>query len=425
MKRTMRFMIILGLALGTSLSACNLDQPACTADEMPAPLQGGPGDWNYSRLTEAEEYNPPTFTWAYPGTCMPDEYRVIISRATSMPSNPFFEYMDLVVLDTRTTGVAGPTIVYDEDTTAIAVNFTPAIAFETGTYYWRVIPYSGIIPGEYSDWKPFRIGPMCYDVEHYLLPARLIYPAYGATVPAGYIDFTWLDDNPCVLAGTFQVELSEFTTFPEEATTILPREGGTLWTEAQGHLNFCRRYYWRVSILLAGDVGELVYGPTSEVSMFNTSNWDGSVCEEPAPTPTSSAPTSMSYAPSGVFASPLGLVNCRSGPALDYPILSILPAGEQFEIHGRNTDGDAWQVFDPEIGGACWVNADLVEVIGDSSLVEIVIPSPPPLIGPTDTPASIVDCSQYNGALWQSCNLDPACYWDPTGGTGNGECKNK
>jgi hypothetical protein len=121
--------------------------------------------------------------------------------------------------------------------------------------------------------------------------------------------------------------------------------------------------------------------------------------------------------------------NCRSGPSRDYPVLSLLSAGAQYEIRGRNQQGDYWLIFDTAIQATCWIYGNLVAAEGDLENVEIVQPPPPP-VGPsaTDTPASgnavvPVDCSQYNTNP-AACNADPACQWDPTVPP-NGVCKNK
>jgi uncharacterized protein YraI len=69
--------------------------------------------------------------------------------------------------------------------------------------------------------------------------------------------------------------------------------------------------------------------------------------------------------------------DCRAGPSTEYPVQDTLKAGEILEIQGRDQDGDAWVVFDPDLGGNCWVEAIRVDVAGDLSLVEIIDPTPP------------------------------------------------
>ncbi len=69
--------------------------------------------------------------------------------------------------------------------------------------------------------------------------------------------------------------------------------------------------------------------------------------------------------------------NCRSGPTIKYQIMDILTDGTELPIQGRNRAGDSWLVEDLTIGKNCWVSGSMVEVIGDTSLVEIINPDPP------------------------------------------------
>jgi hypothetical protein len=112
-------------------------------------------------------------------------------------------------------------------------------------------------------------------------------------------------------------------------------------------------------------------------------------------------------------------ITCRSGPTAEYPILDFLRPGTVLNVVGRNRAGDSWVVDDPNIGRSCWVYGERVEVAGDSGLVMIVNPDPPPTPTP-ETPhggqSPSVNCSQYNS---NTCNQHPACTW-----TGGG-CKNK
>jgi hypothetical protein len=210
----------------------------------------------------------------------------------------------------------------------------------------------------------------------------------------------WVDDNTCSLPGNYEVEVSEFTYFPDDATERSHKFGWTHWRTPS--LRYCTRYYWRVNTYFGLDTP----GPVSEVFYFDTASSDGSPC-----TTDGSAPPAPTPGASSAFASPLEPLNCRSGPSVDYPILSILPLGGQYEIRARNTPGDAWMVFDPLIRTTCWVAADLVEVSGDTDLVMIIDPEPPGLVMPDDTPET-VDCSQWNSDQ-PACSTNDACTWQP------------
>jgi hypothetical protein len=393
------------------LSACGGgpgSMPSCNPDEMSAPLLLAPGDdestWSASSLAEREDQNPPQFRWLYLGSCAPDDYRIIVSRIPAMPYGDF-AYIDAVVLDTRTTGSGdsiGPTIVYEDGSTAVPFSWTPSDPFGPGTYYWRVIPYSSSIHGDYSNWMVFRIGPLCPHPDGYLAP-RLVYPRYGQTLPGRMVRFMWLDDNACVIAGLFNVEVSAYSYFPEEDTIVMLV--GTTWTRFTIGLFPCTRFYWRVKTTFHDGTA----GPVSDVFYFNTSNIDGTSCtplEALPPLPTSSAPLARMLEPT----------NCRSGPTTEYPVLDILVEGAQLPIQGRNRAGDSWLVEDANISHTCWVHGSMVEVIGDTSLVMIVDPDPPPTAVPEPSDTAPFNCAQYNANL---CSSHPQCILE------GGICKNK
>jgi uncharacterized protein YraI len=80
--------------------------------------------------------------------------------------------------------------------------------------------------------------------------------------------------------------------------------------------------------------------------------------------------------------------NCRSGPSIDYDIISSLLEGQSAEITGRSADG-GWWVIDPGIGGkTCWIAGSVVQVSGDVSGVIVIAAPPLPVTGesPTETP---------------------------------------
>ena len=47
---------------------------------------------------------------------------------------------------------------------------------------------------------------------------------------------------------------------------------------------------------------------------------------------------------------------CREGPSADYAVLDTLKAEEILQIRGRDQDGNAWVVFNPDLGDTCWVD---------------------------------------------------------------------
>lgn len=71
--------------------------------------------------------------------------------------------------------------------------------------------------------------------------------------------------------------------------------------------------------------------------------------------------------------------NCRSGPSIDYDIISSLLEGQSAEITGRSADG-GWWVIDPGVGGkTCWIAGSVVQVSGEVGGVAIVAAPPLPI----------------------------------------------
>lgn len=74
-------------------------------------------------------------------------------------------------------------------------------------------------------------------------------------------------------------------------------------------------------------------------------------------------------------------MNVRTGPGTNYPIAGPGPAGETSNIVGRNADNSWVQVEYPLTGDKTgWVYADLVEISGDLSTVDVVQVAPPPVV---------------------------------------------
>ena len=222
------------------------------------------------------------------------------------------------------------------------------------------------------------------------------------------VDLEW--DNPmrCWPAGDFYVQISRTRDFSDMVWYGVSHEKEAVWISAAPPMfEDCTWYFWRVRPDPAGG-GE---GPYSDTWSFRYTTSE-LLC---------SLDLGLTDIPPEVLVPPsvrlLVDANCRSGPSLDFPLLSILPAGGQYEIEGRNTAGDSWMVFDPAIDNTCWVFGDLVEVLGDASGLMIIDPVPP------STPVPVV-CSMY-GLDRGSCDRDPSCWWNPIGGVGNGGCENR
>lgn len=396
-----RFLLlgVVVLMLANLLGACGGLEPGgmanCSPDEMSAPVLIAPGGaiepWHI--LADDFSYsfpNPPLFQWSHQGTCIPTEYRVIISRIPAMPYGDL-EYTGSLVMDVRTTGTdsAGPTIVYEDGTTSVPHSWLPSDPLNPGTYYWRVIPYSRSVRGEYSDWMTFRVGPLCFRDDGLLAP-RLLYPRNGQTIVAGRVQFMWLDDSPCAIQGLYYLQYSEYSYFPEGDTFGANYPYGRTWPHQFFYMQPCKRYFWRVNVGFSHE------RPTtsSEIFSFTTTHSDGTSCSPDAPQSATSSPVSPTASSPAELLTPMVLVRetatCRAGPTADYPLLDTLTAGTQLPIQGRNQAGDSWLVEDSNIAQTCWVQADKVELLGDASLVEVIDPDPPTL--PTAVVRATANC---------------------------------
>ncbi|MCX6030485.1 MAG: SH3 domain-containing protein [Chloroflexi bacterium] len=96
----------------------------------------------------------------------------------------------------------------------------------------------------------------------------------------------------------------------------------------------------------------------------------------PVPPPTAVPPTNTPV-PAARFSTGQA-VNVRNGPGVNYNLLGQLPAGQSFEITGKNNAGD-WLQFTYN-GQPAWVSAGLVNVSGDAGSIKLAqnIPAPPP-----------------------------------------------
>jgi len=117
------------------------------------------------------------------------------------------------------------------------------------------------------------------------------------------------------------------------------------------------------------------------------------------PVPTSVPPTetpSLTPQPPRVQADQV--VNVRSGPGTNYPVVGQMQAEETRDIIGRNANGDWWRVVSDDQGQA-WVAGKVVNVLGPIDAVAVAqdVPAPPPTFTsappppPTEPPKPAVD----------------------------------
>ena len=70
-------------------------------------------------------------------------------------------------------------------------------------------------------------------------------------------------------------------------------------------------------------------------------------------------------------------LNIRTGPSTDYPIATLVEAGEIFDVIGRLRDGSWWQICCIN-GNPAWLIAEAVDIWGIQNLVPIVEVPPLP-----------------------------------------------
>ena len=101
----------------------------------------------------------------------------------------------------------------------------------------------------------------------------------------------------------------------------------------------------------------------------------------PAPT-YSELPPPAEGAPTGYPMTPLYL---RSGPGLEYPVLSVISTQAVGEITGRSSNGEWWQMRAPTeiaLDGLAWVPASFIYTVGTDA---VPVVEPPPAPAPIDS----------------------------------------
>lgn len=98
------------------------------------------------------------------------------------------------------------------------------------------------------------------------------------------------------------------------------------------------------------------------------------VAETPtlSPVPTASPMPGTAPADGAPQLRALGTVRIRSGPGTQFAILGLLSEGQTARAIGRNADDSWWQIEFPATGGAGWVTAEFVEVIGNATGLPVV-----------------------------------------------------
>lgn len=108
------------------------------------------------------------------------------------------------------------------------------------------------------------------------------------------------------------------------------------------------------------------------------------ILDLPAPEPTPLTPTGRVVGTQ--------VLNIRSGPGTNFPVIGMARYGDEGEIVGRSENSDWWAISIPsQPGGIGWVSADFVLATNAGNVPVIAAPTPPPTptripITPTPTP---------------------------------------
>jgi len=141
----------------------------------------------------------------------------------------------------------------------------------------------------------------------------------------------------------------------------------------------------------------------------------------PPPPPAPGAPT----------ATATDYVNVRTGPGLNYTVLSVAPPGATGEVSGKSADGQWWQVkISASYGtnGLAWVSAGYVSTSNTDGVPVVDAPAPPDIPGnpPGLLPCALVSQAPLDGTLvqpgegfdmfWQVANTGTEA-WDQSNST--------
>jgi hypothetical protein len=427
MLKSIRLLAVVLVGISCGLTACNLTDGSTTCDPAATGLSGITPNYHLPVL-DLSTWN---IEWSY--------YHQIDEMSTEPTDcNPTSQHLRIGTRTFDENGASIRTVLYETDLPGADRLFTPDLDLEPGgSYFWEITWFDEAGASNLRA-VPFNTGPICR--RDSLLPPTILSLPDGAVVGVD-ATISWDFPGDCT-PDSVEVDLSSGPAFNPADTQVTNYEyaiHGLVGWEA------CRTYYWRVASTMTVIPTDIPFIPDMGArSPFETDplpfEFRGLIrsdytearsfyviadtCPIPPPDfgPTIPLPDLPLTLPPSLR--PNVDANCRSGPSLDYRLLSILPAGAEYEIQARNTPGDSWMVFDPSINAACWVYGSLVEVLGDTGLVMVIDPDPPLLELPTSTPTTQpVNCAQYNNNA-QACTAQPACKWDPNNHP-NSPCVNK
>jgi uncharacterized protein YraI len=425
MLRSICMLTLVLVVLSCGLVACNLSGGAPVCDPATTGLSGITPNYRHPVL----DLSTWSIEWSY--------YHQVDEMSTEPTDcNPTSQHLRIGTRTYDENGTSIKTALFETDLPGEDRLYTPDLDLEPGgSYFWEITWFDEAGASNLRA-IPFNTGPICG--RDSLLPPTILSLPDGAVVPTDGL-ISWEYPGGCT-PESIEVDLSSGPAFNPADTQVTNYEyaiHGLFGWEA------CRMYYWRVASSLTvlptdipfiPDMGSRspfeTEPPTFEFRGFIRSDYTevrsfyviDDTCPIPPPDLGPGLPDLPLQLPPSVRLN--ADANCRSGPSMDYPLLSVLPAGGEYDIQARNTPGDSWMVFDPAINAACWVYGSLVEVLGDTTQVMVIDPDPPGLVLPTSTPTNApFNCAQYN-TNQPACSAEPACKWDPNNNP-NSPCVNK
>ncbi len=138
--------------------------------------------------------------------------------------------------------------------------------------------------------------------------------------------------------------------------------------------------------------------PTQTLTPLPTATFTPSATPTPPPTNTPLPPTQTPtpVKPQVVAAN---VVNVRSGPGTNYPVVAQLPANLAVTVVGRNNQGSWWQIQGPD-GSTGWVAGSVVQASNVDNVPVVAAPPPPVPPTPTFTPVPPKPQHQFEPTGW-------------------------
>ncbi|MBI1792813.1 MAG: SH3 domain-containing protein [Chloroflexi bacterium] len=120
------------------------------------------------------------------------------------------------------------------------------------------------------------------------------------------------------------------------------------------------------------------------------------------------------------FATPMLVVNeaanCRSGPGIDYEIITSASAGVKAEIVGKDTADNYWLIKTPNGNGTCWISGQSATASGSYADLPEVTPEAAKADVPSRPGSLFYNFTCTNGGTSVTTNLS----WSDTANNENG-----